>query len=63
LFEKGTYNCIVCDTQLYASEDKYDHGCGWPAFGKAITGTIEEEVDNTFGMRRVEVHCKKCGAH
>jgi peptide-methionine (R)-S-oxide reductase len=63
-FEDGTYSCAGCGTELFKSNSKYNSGCGWPAFSSAMTnGMVEEEVDNSLGMRRVEVHCKKCKAH
>ena len=62
--EPGTYHCIVCDTELFASDTKYDSHCGWPSFYDALdTAQIEYLEDNTLGMRRVEVRCKNCGAH
>jgi peptide-methionine (R)-S-oxide reductase len=62
-FENGTYECLVCGTTLFSSETKYNSGCGWPAFFAGTEGTIEETVDTSHGMKRVEVHCKTCGAH
>ena len=29
---KGNYSCIVCETQLFTDQMKFDSGCGWPAF-------------------------------
>jgi peptide-methionine (R)-S-oxide reductase len=63
-FEDGTYSCAGCGTELFKSNSKYNSGCGWPAFSSAMNnGMVEEEVDNSLGMKRVEVHCKKCKAH
>lgn len=63
-FEEGTYFCANCGTELFKSNSKYNSGCGWPAFASAMNnGMVEEEVDNSLGMRRIEVHCKKCKAH
>ena len=63
-FEDGTYSCAGCGTELFKSNSKYNSGCGWPAFSSAMNnGMVEEEIDNSLGMRRVEVHCKKCNAH
>ena len=60
----GMYKCIVCGEPLFASETKYHSGCGWPAFYAPLAEEkIDEHDDRTFGMRRTEVTCAKCGAH
>lgn len=60
----GTYICAGCGEDLFASETKFDSGTGWPSYYQAINEiAVEETVDNSLGMRRVEVHCRKCGAH
>jgi len=63
-FEPGSYHCAGCGAELFASEAKYDSGCGWPAFS-APSGeeAIEEERDSSFGMVRTEVMCSNCGGH
>ncbi len=63
-FEQGIYNCIVCLTPLFKSVDKFNSGCGWPAFSEeSYKDTIDYLSDVTHGMKRVEIKCKKCGAH
>merc|ERR1712086_162348 len=62
-FKDGEYNCVVCGFNLFPSGTKYDSGSGWPAFSKAHPGALVEIRDNSHGMVRVEVRCKKCGAH
>jgi peptide-methionine (R)-S-oxide reductase len=60
----GVYRCIGCGEPLFESDTKFESGTGWPSFTKPMPGSnVETEEDRTFGMRRVEVHCKKCGAH
>ena len=62
--EPGIYMCICCGTELFSSDTKYDSGSGWPSFyAPANEDVIAEEEDKSFGMRRVEVLCKKCDAH
>lgn len=62
--EKGTYKCAGCGTPLFTSETKFDSSCGWPSFFTPLEeNNIEEEVDNTHGMKRTEVLCKNCGGH
>ena len=62
-FEKGKYKCAACGAALFTSDTKYDSGCGWPAFFEANKGSILTKEDNTLGMRRIEVMCRKCGSH
>lgn len=62
--EQGMYRCIVCGEPLFSSADKFDSGTGWPSFTRPSgTEAVETESDNSFFMRRTEVHCHKCGAH
>lgn len=63
-FEKGTYYCTVCGTDLFTSDTKYDSHCGWPAFWDPISkDSVKMHDDSSFGMRRIEVTCGNCGAH
>ncbi len=59
----GIYVCKACKTPLFKSENKYDAGCGWPSFDKAIEGAIEFSVDFKIGVARIEEHCSNCGGH
>ena len=62
--ELGYYICVGCEAPLFSSLDKYDSGTGWPSFSQAIDNrTLAQQVDTSFGMRRVEVHCALCGSH
>lgn len=64
LEEEGLYRCAGCGTELFTSETKFDSHCGWPAFYDSIDKEkVEEHVDTSFGMRRVEVVCRACGGH
>jgi peptide-methionine (R)-S-oxide reductase len=59
----GTYRCRACGNALFASDAKFDSGTGWPSFDKAIEGAVEQHVDTSHGMRRVETVCARCGSH
>ena len=62
--EVGNYNCVCCNTLLFSSETKYDSGSGWPSFYKPVSEEVlGKSVDNSFFMKRTEVHCAKCDAH
>ena len=62
--DAGTYRCVVCDSDLFASETKFDSGTGWPSFcAPAAPGKVAESADESLFMRRTEVHCQNCGAH
>ena len=65
LYEKrdGIYSCVVCDFALFESEKKYESGTGWPSFYDALDDTISTKEDNSYGMKRIEINCKKCGSH
>lgn len=62
--ELGVYHCVCCDTALFASDTKFDAGCGWPSYFAAVSDDVITEIDDTqYGMRRVEIVCKTCDAH
>jgi peptide-methionine (R)-S-oxide reductase len=60
----GAYHCISCGQPLFASDAKFDAGCGWPSFFRALSpGAMVERADHGHGMVRTEVLCGQCGAH
>ncbi|MDP3954485.1 MAG: peptide-methionine (R)-S-oxide reductase MsrB [bacterium] len=62
--EKGMYKCAICGNELFSSDTKFDSGTGWPSFTQPVNlENIELVPDDSLGMRRTEVRCKKCGAH
>jgi peptide-methionine (R)-S-oxide reductase len=62
--EQGMYVCAVCGNQLFSSETKFDSGTGWPSFtDPANLENVALQDDNTLGLNRIEVTCKRCGSH
>lgn len=59
----GEYRCAACGNLLFKGTDKFISHCGWPAFDKAIKGSIRYHQDNSHGMRRTEVTCARCDGH
>jgi len=62
-FEKGTYQCRACETQLFESNTKFESHCGWPSFDDAIEGTIIYKKDTSLGRERTEIICATCNSH
>ena len=62
--DTGVYRCVGCGEVLFDSSTKYDSGSGWPSFWQpADPAAVATETDISHGMRRVEVHCARCGSH
>jgi peptide-methionine (R)-S-oxide reductase len=60
----GLYRCICCDTALFDSRTKFESGTGWPSFWQPISSSnVNERPDNTLGMMRTAVECRRCDAH
>ncbi len=63
-FQPGIYTCVGCGTPLFASDTKFDAGCGWPSYFEPLNPqNVREEVDTSHGMTRTEVLCNVCDAH
>lgn len=62
--KRGLFVCICCGESLFDSKTKYNSGSGWPSFFDCINkDLIKFEVDNSYGMKRVEIKCKNCLSH
>jgi peptide-methionine (R)-S-oxide reductase len=60
----GTFRCICCDAALFDQGTKFDSGTGWPSFYAPLDAQmVGETSDNSWFMRRTEVHCNRCEAH
>ena len=61
--DKGMYKCVVCETPLFYSDNKFDSGTGWPSFDRPVDNNVNFEDDLSLGIKRIEATCKTCGAH
>jgi peptide-methionine (R)-S-oxide reductase len=62
--DDGLYRCIGCDTALFDAATKYTSGTGWPSFWSPISKrNIVESEDDSFGLTRTAVSCRRCDAH
>ena len=60
----GVYHCVCCGVALFDQTNKFDSGTGWPSFTQPMEGdVVGESQDNSWFMRRTEVHCNACDAH
>ncbi len=61
---KGTFLCVCCGAKLFESGHKFDSGTGWPSFDRpAGDKALETAWDYSEAEARIEVTCRKCGAH
>jgi len=62
--QPGTFRCVCCDAPLFDQTHKFESGTGWPSFWQPLDSEmVGESVDNSWFMRRTEVHCNRCEAH
>ena len=62
--KKGIYYCAGCKQPLFSSDTKFESGTGWPSFFDVIDkGNVKLVTDDSYGMKRVEVECARCGGH
>ena len=61
---RGIYRCVCCGTALFASDTKFDAGCGWPSYFEPLDpANVREQRDTSHGMVRTETLCNVCDAH
>lgn len=62
--DKGMYRCAGCGAELFSSDTKFDSSSGWPSFDNPVNRkNIKLVEDKSYGMRRTEILCSKCGGH
>ena len=60
---KGTFSCAGCALPLFSSDTKFESGTGWPSFWQPLDNAVETQLDTSMGVKRTEVHCRRCGGH
>ena len=59
----GSFHCAGCELALFSSSTKFESHTGWPSFWQPLPNAVGERRDDTLGMARTEVHCRRCGGH
>lgn len=62
--KEGVYTCRLCGLPLFESDAKFKSGTGWPSFFQPFDKDhVHYEVDNSLGVTRTEIECKRCRSH
>jgi peptide-methionine (R)-S-oxide reductase len=59
----GQFSCAGCQLPVFSSSTKFESHTGWPSFTAPLEHAVAENRDTSFGVERVEVHCRRCGGH
>ena len=63
-YDKGTYQCVCCGSDLFSSDTKFESGTGWASFCDPIDDiNLTKKTDESLGASRVEIICSNCDAH
>jgi len=63
-FAPGIYVDVISGKPLFVSTDKFESGCGWPAFARPIDNALVRELpDYSYGRQRTEVRSVDSDAH
>ncbi|MCS2164513.1 peptide-methionine (R)-S-oxide reductase MsrB [Scandinavium manionii] len=62
-FDDGLYVDIVSGEPLFSSRDKFDSGCGWPAFSQPVEENVRNLSDSSHGIIRTEVRSRHADSH
>ncbi|MGP3785279.1 peptide-methionine (R)-S-oxide reductase MsrB [Paenibacillus sp. 1A_MP2] len=63
-YDPGIYVDVSTGEPLFASEDKYDSGCGWPSFTRPILAeVVTYREDTSYHMIRTEVRSRSGDIH
>jgi peptide-methionine (R)-S-oxide reductase len=62
--KSGVYTCRLCGLPLFRSTAKFNSGTGWPSFYEPLNPDhIRELSDESYGMVRTEIRCRRCEGH
>lgn len=62
--DDGVYRCAACGAELFDATTKFESGTGWPSFTEPmVADAVDLKSDDSHGMRRTEVVCRRCGGH
>ena len=60
----GIYACRLCGLPLFKADAKFESGTGWPSFTAPFDPDhVAELVDESHGMIRTEIRCRRCDSH
>lgn len=61
---RGIYVDVATGEPLFCSTDKFDSGCGWPAFSAPIDPcVVRYREDRSLGAKRIEVRSRAGNSH